>query len=132
MKITSFQLTIQQSVDEQGYGENFYISIDDKGLSSVSRPYKTIPVEEQLAIEEVIASTIKAHLKLVKQVDNANKELKLEEYAPIVSSEETSSEVELESASAQPSDSPVGTTESESIEVVNAGAECEIQDVEIE
>lgn len=46
MKITSFQLTIQQSVDEQGYGENFYISIDDKGLSSVSRPYKTIPVEE--------------------------------------------------------------------------------------
>ena len=62
MKITSFQLTIQQSVDEQGYGDNFYVSIDDKGLASISRPYKSIPVEEQLAIEEVIASAIKAHI----------------------------------------------------------------------
>ena len=100
MKITSFQLTIQQDVDEQGYGDNFYIGIDDKGLTTISRPYKSIPVEEQLAIEEVITSAIKAHIKLVKQVDNANKDLKLEEYAPIevkepsteVSSEEKTSE----------------------------------------
>ena len=117
MKITSFQLTIQQGLDEQGYGDNFYICIDDKGLANISRPYKSIPVEEQLAIEEVIASAIKAHLKLVKQVDNANKDMKLEEYAPIVSSEETSSE----SASAQLSDSPVGTTDPESIEIVDSG-----------
>ena len=88
MKITSFQLTIQQSVDQQGYGDNFYISIDDEGLANISRPYKSIPVEEHLAIEEVITSAIKAHLKLVKQVDTINKDLKLEEYAPIESAEE--------------------------------------------
>lgn len=101
MKITSFNLTIQQSVDEQGYGDNFYVNIDDKGLANISRPYKSIPVEEQLAIEEVIASAIKAHLKLVKQVDNANKDLRLEEYRPIESVVETTSEESVESVASQ-------------------------------
>lgn len=82
MKITSFQLTIQRSLDEQGCGDNFYISIDDKGSTSIIRPYKSIPAEEQLAIEEAITSAIKAHIKLVKQVDDANKDLRLEEYRP--------------------------------------------------
>lgn len=101
MKITSFQLTIQQGVDEQGYADNFYINIDDKGLTSISRPYKSIPIEEQLAIEEIITSAIKAHIKLVKQVDNANKDLRLEEYRPIESVAETTSEVAAESAAPQ-------------------------------
>ena len=97
MKITNFQLTIQQGVDKQGYADNFYINIDDKGLANISRPYKSIPVEEHLAIEEIITSAIKAHLKLVKQVDNANKDLKLEEYRPITSETETISEIASES-----------------------------------
>ena len=92
MKITSFQLIIQQSIDEQGYADNFYISIDDKGLTSISRPYKPIPIEEQLAIEEVIAAAIKAHIKLVKQVNDANKDLRLEEYRPIESAAEVAAE----------------------------------------
>ena len=103
MKITSFQLTIQQDVDEQGCGDNFYISIDDKGLANISRPYKAIPIEEQLAIEEVITSAIKAHIRLIKQVDNANKELRLEEYRLTSSVAETTSEVAVESAASQPS-----------------------------
>lgn len=97
MKITSFQLTIQQSLDEQGYGDNFYISIDDKGLATINRPYKSIPIEEQLAIEEAITSAIKAHLKLVKQVDNANKDLRLEEYQPIM--KDANTEIESDSTS---------------------------------
>lgn len=103
MKITGFQLTIQQGIDEQGYGDNFYITIDDKGLTTISRPYKSIPIEEQLAIEEVITAAIKAHIKLVKQVDNANKDLRLEEYRPIESVAETTSEESVESAAPQPS-----------------------------
>lgn len=98
MKITSFSLTIQQSVDKQGYGDNFYINIDDKGLANISRPYKPIPIEEQLAIEEVITAAIKAHLKLVKQVDNANKDLLLEEYQPRKIVAETTSELAAELA----------------------------------
>lgn len=111
MKITSFQLTIQQGVDAQGYADNFYIRIDGEGSTTVSRPYKSIPVEEHLAIEEVITSAIKAHLKLVKQVDNANKDLKLEEYRPIESLADTTSEV----AVAPTGEPPVGTTQTESI-----------------
>lgn len=101
MKITSFNLTIQQDVDEQGYGDNFYISIDDKGLASISRPYKSIPAEEQLAIEEVITSAIKAHIELVKQVDNANKDLRLEEYRPIESVAESAAEESVKSTASQ-------------------------------
>lgn len=101
MKITSFNLTIQQSVDEQGYGDNFYVNIDDKGLANISRPYKSIPVEEQLAIEEVITAAIKTHLKLVKQVDNANKDLRLEEYRPIESVAESAAEESVKSAASQ-------------------------------
>ena len=101
MKITSFNLTIQQSVDEQGYGDNFYVNIDDKGLANISRPYKSIPVEEQLAIEEVITSAIKAHLKLIKQVDNANKDLRLEEYRPIESVADSAVEESVKSAASQ-------------------------------
>ena len=101
MKITSFNLTIQQDVDEQGYGDNFYISIDDKGMASISRPYKSIPAEEQLAIEEVITAAVKAHLKLIKQVDNANKDLRLEEYRPIESVAESTSEESVKSAASQ-------------------------------
>lgn len=124
MKITSFNLTIQQSVDEQGYGNNFYVNIDDKGLANISRPYKSIPVEEQLAIEEVITSAIKAHLKLIKQVDNANKDLMLEEYRPIESTAETTSEVEPKSAdiSAAPQSCALGGGE------VSTGAGVKISD----
>ena len=103
MKITSFQLTIQQDVDEQGYADNFYISIGDEGLSTISRPYKSIPIEEQLAIEEIITAAIKAHIKLVKQVDNANKDLRLEEYRPISSVADSAAEESAESAASQPS-----------------------------
>ena len=127
MKITSFQLTIQQGLDEQGYSDNFYICIDDKGLASISRPYKSIPVEEQLAIEEVITSTIKAHLKLIKQVDNANKDLKLEEYRPVESVAETTSEVEPELVVVPTDEPPVGTNQTES-----TGAEYEIKDAPFE
>lgn len=110
MKITSFQLTIQQGIDEQGFSDNFYITIADKGSTTISRPYKSIPAEEQLAIEEIIVAAIKAHLKLVKQVDTANRDLKLEEYRPIESVAETTSEVAV-----TPTDEPpVGTTQIES------------------
>lgn len=124
MKITSFNLTIQQSVDEQGYGDNFYVNIDDKGLANISRPYKSIPVEEQLAIEEVITSAIKAHLKLVKQVDNANKDLRLEEYRPIESAAESAVEESVKSAASQ--SCALGGGE------LSTGAEVEIGDAPFE
>ena len=130
MKITSFQLTIQQGIDEQGYSDNFYISIDDKGLASISRPYKSIPVEEQLAIEEAITSAIKAHIKLIKQVDNANKDLRLEEYRPIESVADLAAEESVKSAASQPSHGGSGAIDSN--KEVSTGAEVEIGDAPFE
>lgn len=124
MKITSFHLTIQQGIDEQGFCDNFYVNIDDKGLANISRPYKSIPIEEQLAIEEVITAAIKAHIRLVKQVDNANKDLRLEEYRPIESVAETTSEVVAESAASQ--SCALGDEE------VSTGAEGEVRDAPFE
>ena len=124
MKITSFQLTIQQGVDEQGYGDNFYVNIDDKGLANISRPYKSIPIEEQLAIEEVITSAIKAHIKLVKQVDNANKDLRLEEYRPIESAADSAVEESVKSA--VPQSCALGGEE------LSTGADGEIADASFE
>ena len=124
MKITSFNLIIQQDVDEQGYGDNFYVNIDDKGLANISRPYKSIPAEEQLAIEEVITSAIKAHLKLIKQVDNANKDLRLEEYRPIESVAESAVEESVKSAA--PQSCALGGEE------LSTGAEVEIGDAPFE
>lgn len=131
MKIISFNLTIQQGIDEQGYADNFYISVDDKGLASISRPYKSIPIEEQLVIEEVITSAIKAHLKLIKQVDNANKDLRLEEYRPISSVAETTSEESAKSA--VPQSCALGDGEGLTVpEIVKYAMETEIQDTPFE
>lgn len=119
MKITNFQLTIQQSATADGYGDNFYIDINSEGLTNISRPYKSIPIEEHLAIEEVIISAIKAHLKLVKQVDNANQALKLEEYQPIEPPvvKTAGSDFDLDAKSAVPQSCALGDGE------VSTGAE---------
>lgn len=124
MKITSFQLTIQQGIDEQGFCDNFYVNIDDKGLANISRPYKSIPIEEQLAIEEVITAAIKAHIRLVKQVDNANKDLRLEEYRPIESVADSAVKESTESAASQ--SCALGGEE------VSTGAEGEVRDAPFE
>ena len=92
MKITSFQLTIQQGIDEKGYGDNFYINIDENGMTNISQPYKSIPHKEQLAIFSVIQTAIARYDELAELCNKANQALKLEEYAPQVSVAETTSE----------------------------------------
>lgn len=99
MKITSFQLTLRQAITKDGYGDNYYVNIDDNGVASVSHPYKNIPHKEHAAILGVIQSAIIKYGLLVNECDKANRALKLEQYAPAVSAKETSSE----SAVPQPS-----------------------------
>lgn len=101
MKITSFQLTIQQGVDKNGYTDNYYVNIDDNGMTNISYPYKSIPHKEQLAIFSVIQTAIARYDELAELCDKANRALKLEEYAPQVSTVEASSESTDVSASPQ-------------------------------
>ena len=92
MKITSFSFTLRQADTKDGYGDNYYVNIDKDGDVNVSHPYKNIPHEEQAAILSVIQTGIIQYDMLAKECTRANKRLKLEEYAPVVSSEDTSEE----------------------------------------
>jgi hypothetical protein len=101
MKITSFGFTLRRAVREDGYGDNYYVTIDENGVTNVSHPYVTINHKEQAAILGIIQSAIVKYGILVNECDKVNRALKLEEYAPKVSAEETASEIEPESAASQ-------------------------------
>ena len=89
MKITSFGFTLRQAVREDGYGDNYYVTIDENGVANVSHPYVTMNHKEQAAIFGIIQSAIVKYGILVNECDKANRALKLEQYAPKVSAEES-------------------------------------------
>ena len=141
MKVDYFYGTINIKTDKNGYYQNLNFSTDnDTKELSFSYPYGLITPDEAAAINTFVKTISDAYAKLNKQIDNANRDLKLEEYAPIEESEEAkgieaaklSAQQELESLAPQSAEPPVGTTDSESIEVTDSGVECEIQDVEME
>lgn len=90
MKITNFSFTLCQAIREDGYGDNYYVTINEDGNANISHPYKTMPYKEQAAILSVIQSAIINYGMLINECDRANQKLKLEEYAE--SSEPTSEE----------------------------------------
>lgn len=140
MKITSFSFIVRQASTEDGYGDNYYVNIDDKGNTNVSHPNKTISYKEQAAILGIIQSSITKYAELVALCDRHNRILELEEYAPKVSSIETSEEekgiaaaklsaaqeLELVSKSASPQSCALGDEE------LSTGAEVEIRDAPFE
>ena len=75
-----------------GYTENLEFNVtEDKGLT-FRYPYGEATPEEAEAISQFIKTVTNAYNKLTTQIDNVNKDLKLEQYAPIVSVAETTSE----------------------------------------
>lgn len=132
MKITSFSFTVRQAITGDGYGDNYYVNIDENGDTNVSHPYKTISYKEQAAILDIIQSGIVKYGILVNECDRVNQALKLEEYAesPETTSEEekgiaatklsAAQELELVSKSASPQLSRLGDGE------VSTGADGDI------
>lgn len=92
MKITNFGFTLRQASTKDGYGDNYYVSIDEDGNANINHPYKNISHKEQAAILSIIQNAISKYAELVVMCDKANRALRLEQYAPKVSVEETSSE----------------------------------------
>ena len=92
MKITSFGFTLRQAATKDGYGDNYYMTINEDGIANISHPHVSIDHKEQAAILGIIQSVIVKYGILVNECNKANRALKLEQYAPKVSSEETSSE----------------------------------------
>lgn len=75
-----------------GYTENLEFNVtESKGLT-FRYPYGEATPEEAEAISQFVKTITNAYNKLTTQIDNVNKDLKLEQYAPTVLSEETSSE----------------------------------------
>lgn len=74
-----------------GYTENLEFNVTEgKGLT-FRYPYGDATPEEAEAISQFVKTVANAYNKLTTQIDNVNKDLKLEQYAPIVSAVETSS-----------------------------------------
>ena len=97
MKINYFygSIAIRQC---DGYTENLEFNVtESKGLT-FRYPYGEATPEEAEAISQFVKTVTNAYNKLSTQIDGVNRDLHLEQYAPAVSSEETS----LESTVAQP------------------------------
>ena len=121
MKITSFSFTLRQTVTKDGYGDNYYVNIDENGAANVSHPYKSIEHKEQAFIFGIIQNAISKYAELIEVCDRANRVLGLEEYAPKVSV--TEAEPESVDVSAAPQPSHGGSDVVDSDRAVSTGAE---------
>lgn len=83
MKLTSFNCTIEVSKDENGYSNNYYVDITDKGVS-ISHPYVTQTPEQVMFITQLVHDFIGVALGFNGRVDGFNRDNHLEQYAQIV------------------------------------------------
>lgn len=72
-----------------GYTENLEFNVTETKELTFRYPYGEATPEEAEAISQFIKTVTNAYNKLTTQIDNVNKDLKLEQYAPTVSTEET-------------------------------------------
>lgn len=97
MKLTSFNCTIEVSKDENGYSNNYYVDVTDKGVS-ISHPYVNQSPEQVMFITKLVHDFIGVALGFNARVDGFNRDNHLEQYAP---QPETPTETGAESAVAQ-------------------------------
>lgn len=103
MKITSFNCTIEVNKDENGYSNNYYVDVTDKGVS-ISHPYVTQTPEQVIFITQLVHDFIGVALSFNSRVDGFNRDMLLEQYAPrAIKIEESVPETTEESAVPQPS-----------------------------
>lgn len=101
MKLVSVNCTIEVSKDANGYSNNYYVDIDENGVS-VSHPYiKQIP-EQVMFVNNIITSFIANAINFNSRINVFNKEMGLEEYAPHPKTEEPISETTNESVVTPP------------------------------
>lgn len=124
MKLTSFNCTIELSKDENGYSNNYYIDVTDKGVS-ISHPYIHQSQEQVMFVTKLIHDFIAASIAFNNRVDGFNRDNRLEQYALQVSSTEDTTP-DTEPVSASPQSCALGGEE------LSTGAEVEIRDTPFE
>lgn len=110
MKLTSFNCTIELSKDENGYSNNYYVDVNEKGVN-ISHPYITMQPEEAEFVIQLIHDFIGRAIDFNRRIDGFNRDIDRKKNAIILSSKEvfdalvgkTSAEEIGESAVAQPS-----------------------------
>ena len=106
--------------EKDGYTENLeFNATETKGLT-IRYPYGDATPEEAEAVNKFVKTITDAYNVLSSQINMTNKTLKLEQYAPVVSSSESTAK------SAVPQSRALGDGE------VSTGAEIEIKDVPFE
>ena len=118
MKLTSFNCTIELSKDENGYSNNYYVDVTDKGVS-ISHPYVTQTPEQVMFVTNFIHDFIGIAIGLNARVDGFNRDNHLEQYASQAPSTEVSSS-ESTDVSAAPQSCALGDEE------VSTGADGDI------
>lgn len=117
MKLTYFYATIEVA-PRDGYSENLQCTTDRDNPNKLifNFPYGEITPEQAAAVSEFTKTLTSAYNKLQKQIDNVNKDLKMEQYAPAVPpiTETTGSDFDLDANPAVPQPSH-GGSESESV-----------------
>lgn len=102
MKLNYFYGSIA-IVPKDGYTENLDFSVTEPSNKLEFRyPYGQILPEQAEAVSQFVKTVTNAYNKLSSQIDIVNKELRLEQYAPVPISEEIVSEVSTESLTTQP------------------------------
>lgn len=91
MKLTSFNCTIELNKDENGYSNNYYIDVNNKGVN-ISHPYVTQTPEQVMFVTNFIHDFIGIAIGLNARVDGFNRDNHLEQYAPQIPSTKVSTE----------------------------------------
>lgn len=101
MKLISFNCTIEVSKDENGYSNNYYVDVTDKGVS-ISHPYVTQSQQQTMFVTKLIHDFISASIAFNDRVDRFNFDNHLEQYAVVTPPqvETTGSDFDLDANSA--------------------------------
>ena len=82
MKLISFNCTIEVSKDVNGYSNNYYVDVTDKGVS-ISHPYLTQSPEQAMFVTKLIHDFIATTIDFNTRIDGFNHDSHLEQYAVV-------------------------------------------------
>lgn len=128
MKLTSFNCTIEVSKDENGYSNNYYIDVTDKGVS-ISHPYVIQSPEQVMFVTKLVRDFVATSIDFNDRVTTFNKHMEVLAAAKSSPSSEISPQQALEGlATLEEVCSPEGSNSAQTSEVSTVEAELEARE----
>lgn len=133
MQITSFTCTIEVNKDKNGYSNNYYVDITDKGVS-ISHPYVIQSPKQVMFITKLIHDFIGATIDFNDKVNIFNRNNRLEQQAkvvpPVVETAGSDFDLDAESAVIGEARPPEGSNSAQAPEVSTVKTEVESREIE--